>query len=115
MPSKRSATMTSRSKQRADALAQIAKAGHVIPGICQFCGCTEKNACVFLLGIACAWVNDRRTVCNSTICLEKYVHMLERVRAEFFDLWEHGEMVVWGWTIDQVKAALREFSGRHKP
>jgi hypothetical protein len=42
----------------------------ITPGTCQFCGCTELNACHLGYG-ACAWVNRGRTVCSNPSCIRK--------------------------------------------
>jgi len=41
------------------------------PGTCQFCGCTEENACYVGYGTPCRWVNRGRTVCSNISCVRK--------------------------------------------
>ena len=44
----------------------------ITPGTCQFCGCTEENACI--LGAdchGCSWVNRGRTVCSNAACVRQ--------------------------------------------
>jgi hypothetical protein len=36
-------------------------------GVCRYCGCTERRACVG----GCGWADLYRTVCSSAACLEK--------------------------------------------
>jgi hypothetical protein len=39
-----------------------------VPGICRYCGCTERRAC----RPACRWMDPERTVCSSSPCREKF-------------------------------------------
>ena len=38
-------------------------------GVCRYCGCTEERAC----GGGCWWVDVYRTVCSSSVCVERYI------------------------------------------
>jgi hypothetical protein len=38
------------------------------PGACQYCGCTEGQACEG----GCAWIDESQTVCSNPECVEKH-------------------------------------------
>lgn len=40
-------------------------------GVCRFCGCTERRACVDANGDSCSWIDADRTVCSAARCLER--------------------------------------------
>jgi ParB/RepB/Spo0J family partition protein len=39
-----------------------------VPGTCQYCGCTDDNAC----SGGCSWVNGSQTVCSNPECVAKF-------------------------------------------
>jgi hypothetical protein len=41
-------------------------------GRCQFCGCTEDNACRLATGETCWWVYRQRNLCSRPECLQRY-------------------------------------------
>jgi hypothetical protein len=40
-----------------------------VPGVCRFCGCTMRYACVND-GRTCAWSESDSTICNAAACLD---------------------------------------------
>jgi ParB/RepB/Spo0J family partition protein len=39
-------------------------------GTCRICGCTQGTPCISKMGIACAWADKSRTLCDTPICVE---------------------------------------------
>jgi len=56
--------------------------GALIPGVCRFCHCTERNACTLANGDPCSWIDRGRTVCNSPACITAYRALLSRASFE---------------------------------
>ena len=40
-------------------------------GVCRYCGCTERRACVDGNGEPCRWMDADQTVCSSFSCFER--------------------------------------------
>jgi hypothetical protein len=56
---------------RRAALEQV-KRSPGFPGICEECGCTERNACTAPGGWKCGWANEGRTLCTNPACLQSH-------------------------------------------
>ena len=41
-------------------------------GTCQFCQCTEANACRLATGDPCCWMSKRRNCCNNPQCIASW-------------------------------------------
>jgi hypothetical protein len=44
-----------------------------VPGVCRYCRCTERRACVLASGRGCSWLYPEGTVCSNPACEAKFV------------------------------------------
>ena len=51
-------------------------------GTCQFCKCTEANACTIPGGDRCSWFDAARTVCTAPACITAYFAQQRRKASE---------------------------------
>lgn len=62
------------------------------PGVCRYCGCSELRPCgiavaiptlderqVEIEPIGCHWIDERRTVCSNTRCLDLFARDLAHI------------------------------------
>jgi hypothetical protein len=41
------------------------------PGVCRWCGCTERNACDDGLAGGCSWANRAATLCSACVVFDR--------------------------------------------
>lgn len=56
-----------------------------ISGVCQFCGCTEEQACAVQTNAGeqpCTWWDAKHTVCSRVDCITKFMNQLRGGNAQ---------------------------------